>query len=240
MLRYSNLTIIGTSHIARQSVHEVKEELAKGPDIVAIELDKARLEGLMSRGKTRLSILDISKVGVVGFLFAVLGAWAQRKLGSFVGVAPGTEMLTAVKLAKRNNAQIALIDQNIAITLKRLSDSITWREKLRFVLEIFKAIFFSRRELKRLGIEQLDLTKVPPKELVKKLTAEMKKGYPNVYRVLVKERNDFMSARLAALIDANPDKKIVAVVGAGHEEEMLDLIKKKTGKQTVTYHFAVS
>ena len=53
----------------------------------------------------------------------------------------------------------------------------------------------------------------------------MRKGYPNLYRVLVEERNEVMARNLAALMKNHPDKKILAIVGAGHEEDVLEGVK---------------
>ena len=55
-------------------------------------------------------------------------------------------MLTAVKLAKKHKIQLALIDQDIEITLKRLSQEITWREKFNFLADIIKAVIFRKKE----------------------------------------------------------------------------------------------
>ena len=242
-LKYRNLTLIGTSHIARQSINEVREAIEnkeKKPDIVAIELDENRLKALEERGKTKLRLKDIFRIGLTGFAFALIGSWAQKKLGKVVGVMPGTEMLTAVRLAKKNKIDFALIDQNIVVTLAKLSKRITWKEKLRFPYDVLKAIFFRNREMKRLGIENLDLSKVPEKKVIRILTDELKKNYPNVYNVLVKERNMFMAVKLYGLISKFPEKSIVAVVGAGHEEELIELVKLKEKEENITYEFSVA
>ena len=53
------------------------------------------------------------------------------------------------------------------------------------------------------------------------------------------EYNKFASD-LYNLLEKNPDKKILAIVGAGHEKEILDLIKKEgEGKITYTVSFGV-
>ena len=141
-MEYKNLTIIGTSHIAKQSIQEVKNVIEKTkPDIIALELDKKRFFSLTSKTKRKLKLRDITKLGVKGFLFNLIGAWAEKKLGNIVRVEPGSEMLTAIKLAKKNKIKIALIDQDIEITLKKLSKRLTWKEKGRFVIDIFKSIF---------------------------------------------------------------------------------------------------
>jgi len=240
MLKYKNLSVIGTSHIAKQSILEVKEAIEKKPDIVAVELDQNRLKAVMQKKKPKLRLRDILKIGIVGFIFALMGSWAQKKLGSIVGVKPGAEMLTAVRLARKNKIDVALIDQDITITLARLSRAVTWKEKLRFPYDIIKAIFFRKREMKRLGVESLDLSKVPEKKIIKILTKELKEKYPNVYNVLVKERNMFMAMRLLKIIDKYPSKKIVAVVGAGHEEELMKIIAMKDKETRVTYQITIN
>ncbi|MDD5086224.1 MAG: TraB/GumN family protein [Candidatus Nanoarchaeia archaeon] len=239
-MKYKNLEIIGTSHIARQSVNSVKKAITQGkPEIVAIELDRNRLQGLMSSQKRKVSIADITKIGFKGFLFSWIGSLIQKKLGDYVGVAPGSEMKTAVRLAKKHNAKLALIDQDIEITLKRFSSSITWKERWNFVVDIFKGVILRKNEMKSLGIEKFDLSKVPEKQLIKKMLEKMRERYPNVCRTLIDERNIIMAKRLAMLIEQNPEKNIVAVVGAGHEEEMIRLIKKYTSSN-VDYSFTFS
>ncbi|MFC1769343.1 TraB/GumN family protein, partial [Nanoarchaeota archaeon] len=51
-MKYDNITIIGTSHIAKQSMKEVKDHIEnKKPDIIALELDKKRVIALLSEKK---------------------------------------------------------------------------------------------------------------------------------------------------------------------------------------------
>lgn len=239
-LEYGNLKVIGTSHISRQSIKEVKEALDSKPDIVAIELDINRLNALKSASKASIRLKDIFRIGLTGIIFALLGSWAQKKLGNIVGVAPGTEMITAVNLARKNNIETALIDQDLRITLARLSKAVTWREKLRFPYDIIKTILFRKSEMRRLGIDELDLSKVPEKRVIQLLINELRKNYPNVYRVLVLERNAFMAGRLSHIMRINPQKRIVAVVGAGHEEEIISLVKRLEKEGNITYEFKIS
>lgn len=234
-MEYKNLTIIGTSHIAKESVEEVKNTILKEkPDIIALELDKKRFYSLLHKKKKRekINLYNIFKIGVKGFFFALLGAWAEKKLGTIVGVSPGSEMLQAIKLAKKNRIKIALIDQDIEITLKKFSKAITWKEKLNFIVDIFKAVILKERKI------EFDLTKVPDEKIIKKLIKEVKDRYPNVYRILVKQRNYIMAHNLFNLMQKKADKKILAIIGAGHEKEILDLIKKE-GEGKITYTFRV-
>ena len=119
-MKYKNLTIIGTSHIARQSLEEVEKAIKElKPDIVAVELDKKRYYALTSTKKSKFGFYDLRRVGLKGAIFSLIGAWAEKKLGEYVGVAPGSEMLKAIDLANKNNIQIKLIDQDIEVTLKK-------------------------------------------------------------------------------------------------------------------------
>ena len=95
----------------------------------------------------------------------------------------------------------------------------TWKEKFTFFWEILTGIFNRKKVL------EFDIRKVPAKTLVKKLVSKVKKNYPNVYKVLITERNEIMSSNLLNISKENPDKKILAVLGAGHIDGMLRILK---------------
>ncbi len=221
-MRCKNLVIIGTSHIASQSLKEVKKIIEKQePEIVALELDRKRLAALLSKRRAKLRWRDIKRIGIKGYLFSLIGAYVEKKLGSKVGVSPGSEMLSAFKLARKVKAKVALIDQDIEITLRRFSDALTWKEKWNFIVDLFKALILRKSEI------TFDLSKVPSSKVISKLMKKVKKRYPNIYRVLVVERNKVMARNLADLHFKFPDSKIVAVVGAGHETAILKLFKQE-------------
>ncbi len=219
-MKYKNLILVGTSHIAKQSVDQVKNIiLDKDPDIIALELDRKRFYALRYKKQRKASLRSIKNIGVKGFLFQLIGAWVEAKLGKYVGVKPGSEMITAIQLAKEHKKKIALIDQDIEITLKRFSQEFSFKEKANLVIDILTAPF-KRKKI------PFDLTKVPSQAVIKKLVADVKKRYPNVYKVLIKERNDVMARNLYMLMRDYPKKLILGIIGAGHEEEIMDLIKK--------------
>ncbi len=229
-MHYKKLTIIGTSHIAKESLEEIEQAFHDHkPEIVAVELDRKRLHSLMADQKNKVTIKDMGRVGVKGYLFALIGGWLQRKLGMTVGVMPGSEMKLAVEMARKTGAKIALIDQDIELTLRKFSQRLTWREKFRFLADMFKSLLFKKKMMKEIGLdeEKLDLSKVPGKDLVRKLIKQLETRYPNVYDVLVRQRNHIMANNLTRLMHQYPDETVLAVVGAGHEEEMLQLIKKR-------------
>ena len=220
-MNYKNLVFLGTSHIAKQSMSEVKKHIeTEKPDIIAMELDKKRLPALMQRQR-RVELGIIRKIGIKGFIFSLLGAWAEKKLGKIAGVAPGSEMRLAVNIARKKGIDIAMIDQDIEITLSRLSKTLTWKEKWNFMADIFKSAFAGKKEI------DFDLRTVPSNKVIKKLVEKLKERYPNVCKVLIDERNIAIAENLKELMNSNSGKKILVILGAGHVEKVIELIKKE-------------
>ncbi len=222
MIHYKNIIIIGTSHISPDSVKEVNSIISKElPDLIALELDPLRFKTLVSNIKHKLNLLDIFKLGLKGFLINLVGAWVEKKLGKLVNTKPGDEMKEAIILAKIHKIKIALIDQDIRITLKKLSKRITWKEKFNLLKEIIKSLF-KREKL------SFDISKVPSERVIGDLTKKLKKSYPSIYLTLIEERNYILAKNLYNLMFNN--KKIIAIIGAGHEKSVLDIIKKEEVK----------
>jgi pheromone shutdown-related protein TraB len=220
MHHYKNLTIIGTSHIAEKSVLEIERVFyALNPDIVAVELDRNRLEALLHKERPSYSPRLIGRIGVTGYVFAVLGSILQRKLGDLVGVSPGSDMLKACLLARDNQKKLALIDQDVQVTLKRLSGIFTFREKMRMLFDVFRSPFSKKL--------RINIKDVPEKELIAQLLKILKERYPGLYRAIIDERNQFMASKIAGILKNHADSSMLVVVGAGHEEELSALIKKR-------------
>ena len=211
-----NITIIGTSHIAIESIKEVKQFITDNkPDIIAIELDHKRFKGLIGK-RQKMRFSDIKDIGIKGFVLNLIGSYIEKKLGKIVGVSPGSEMKIAIQLAKKYKLKVALIDQDIRVTLKKISDRLTYKEKLRFISDLFKGIFIRQKI-------EFDLKKVPEKKIIDKLTKELQKRYPTLYEVLISERNLILASNLHRLLKT--EKTIVGIVGAGHEQEIINIIK---------------
>ncbi len=228
MFEYKNIRLIGSSHISEQSIKEVKNSFQNYcPDILAVELDQGRLHALMHKERSsKLAILR--SVGITGFIFAVIGEAVQKLLGRIVRIDPGEEMLQAIKLAQKNKMQIFLIDQNIEITLKKFSKRLTWKEKFNFFIDLITGVIPRKEKF------EFDLKKVPSEKLIIKLIGKIKEKYPNMYDVLIHERNVIMANKLLHLSDRFPEKKILGVVGAGHLPGIKEIIRNVP---TITYSF---
>mgnify|MGYP003965372729 FL=1 len=157
-----NIKIIGTSHVARESVNEIRKDiLLEKPDIVCVELDKNRFVSLFQKQR-KLRIGDL-KVGGFGALFMIVGRWLQKKLGDQVGIMPGADMKTAVLAAREVKAKIYLIDIPIQKTLFKLSKEVPLWEKLKLVFYIiFSPLSLKNRKLTK----HFDLNKVPAQKVI--------------------------------------------------------------------------
>jgi len=218
-----NITILGSSHIAAQSIKEVESIINSiQPDIIALELDAGRLGGLISEPKNGRG-LSISQIGFKGYIFSKIGSFVEHRLGKVVGVKPGAEMKRAYELAQKNKARIALIDVPIITTMRKLSNSITWKEKFNFFIDIVKGLvsFIAGKKPEI----QFDLRTVPSELLISSLVSRVRERYPNVYRVLIHERNIYMARKINLLNQKFPDAKIFAIMGAGHVSEVYEILQ---------------
>lgn len=205
--------LVGTSHVSKESIIKIKQAFSDlKPDIIAVELDKQRFNAMMSKQKSSLGINAIRQIGLTGYLFALIGRAIQKKIGDVVGMNPGSEMLLGAKLAKNNNLMLALIDQDVALTLKNLSKKVKFSEKMKIFGDILLAPFAKQQRIK------IDLAKIPSSEFITTIMKQMKDRYPGFYRVLLDDRNRHMAKKIFLLLKNNPEKKVLAIMGAGHIE----------------------
>ena len=215
-----NITLIGTSHIAKESVKKVTQTIIEEkPEIVALELDPGRAYALQHNIKRPKNITLLRSLGVSGFLFYLFGEVVQKKLGKIVNLQPGSEMLVAMKTSAKVGSKIALIVRDIQITLRRFSKHFRKRELLRIILDLITSVF-KKNDLK------IDLSKVPSDELIEYAMEQAKDNYPSLYKILVEERDIYMAKQLNKISLLYPDKQIVAVVGAGHIKGILNYLTK--------------
>jgi len=205
------LLLIGTAHISQESVDLVKEVISREkPDCVCIELDDKRYRALQE--KEQWQSLDLKEVvrkkHLSTLLVSLLMASYQKKLGSKLGVTPGAELLTAAQTAQDLEIPISLCDRDIRITLRRAWKSTGFLKKS-YLLASLLATLFDKTELKAQDLEELK-----KKDVLSELLEEMGEALPSVKKVLIDERDIYLSEK----IKASHGERIVAVVGAGHIE----------------------
>ncbi len=219
-----SLVIVPTAHISEESVKTVRETIyEKKPELVAIELDTNRYNTLINEklGIKREEKLDLKKalktnnltITVVSSVLAHM----QQKMGNEVGVKPGSEMIEAAKIASEVNANVALIDRDIQVTLKRTIKGMSWREKLSFIWAIIKSFFMGDDEEEQLKEEVEELKQ---EDTIEEAMNLFKEASPGGYNAMVHERDAYMAYNLKSLENNN----VVAVVGAGHKNGILEYL----------------
>lgn len=203
------IILIGTAHVSKESVEEVKAEIESSqPDCVAVELDQKRYDALENPDSWRN--LDIVKVlkrreGFLMLANLVLGSF-QRRMGKNIGVKPGDEMLAAINVAKENDIEVSLVDRPIQVTLRRAwaKNSVWGKCKL---LASLLASAFDKEEISEEQIETLK-----KENEMDTMMSELSEYLPKVKEVLIDERDRY----LASHIWESKGNKVVAVLGAGH------------------------
>ncbi len=224
MDKFRNIELVGTSHIAKDSVKLVKEKIiVEKPDIVCIELDPGRAYALKNKKNRPKNFELLASVGLVGFLFFLVGEYLQKKLGNIVKLEPGSDMITALNAAEKINCKIFLIDRDINYTIKRLSKNWKKREILKILFDILKSPFDKKEKVK------FDLSKVPGDKLIEKVLEDTKERYPGLYKILVDERDRYMARNLSHIRRKHQDENILAVVGAGHRKGILKYLTMMEG-----------
>ncbi len=211
--------IIGTSHIACESIEKVKETVKeKKPECIAVELDSNRYYALLykERGEVKLPFLQKT--------ILLLMQKLQENLSKETNVFPGEEMMAAVEFATMNGVRAAFIDQDINYTVSRLMQRLGFFGKLKLLFYLIPA--FLGIPIKGVSmIADFDLNKVPDDELIGRALLELKREFPAIYEVLIEERNRYMARNIKKL--AKNFKTIVVVVGAGHVSGIKKLLEER-------------
>ena len=213
-LNNSEITLIGTAHVSQLSVEMVEEKIATGDyDCVAVELCAPRLENITNQAWWKnLDIYQIFKKKKAGLLLINLALTAyQKRLAERIGVEAGKEMVRAVELSRENHLRLEVIDRNISTSLHRLVTEVSFWQKMKIVGGLVVGVFVGE-EISEEQIEDLKRG-----DMLHAVVSEFGEELPEIKRVLIDERDEYMVGRLNQ-ISASHDapKKILALVGAGH------------------------
>ena len=214
-----NLRLLGTAHVAKTSVEAVKFHIEDfKPDVVAVELCQSRFDSLVSdRRLDKEGLLKVIKEGKAPLvLIQSMLATEQRKLGLDEGEQPGAELLAAVEVANEKELEVELIDRDIQVTLRRAWKKMKLREKFRILYSLLGDDDEENPELEELLSNQ---------DLLSSMMEELREFSPGAGLVLIDERDSYLAERILS-IDSN--KKVLAVVGAGHLQGLENnLLEKK-------------
>jgi len=217
------IILIGTAHISKESVEEVRAAIEKyKPKVVAVELCKRRFDAITKKDQWESTpVTQLLKSNNAYLMLAqTFLSSIQRKLGKEYGVEPGSEMIAAIEEAEKHYCRVALVDRDISITLKRAWRKMGIREKFRLSWEFLKAMLgFEEDEL-----EELDLKKLMDQDVISALMEEFGEIAPSATSVLIHERDEYIAKKI---FEESKKGTVVAVVGAGHLKGIEKHLKKK-------------
>lgn len=206
------LLIVGVGHVFR--IGDAIQSLIaqEAPQVVALELDAQRYQGLLARQQGAApAAQDLKRAPRV---YRALAKF-QESVAESYGVEVGSEMLAAVQAAGRVGARVALVDRPAEEAVRRLWREMTWREKGRLLWSSLVARFAPGRAA---NVEsEIQRYQTDPAKYLEELGRE----FPAVKRVLLDERNQFMAAHLRSLAR---ESKTLALVGDGHVDGLLQLL----------------
>ena len=210
----AEVTLIGTAHVSQLSVEMVEEHINSGDyDCIAVELCPPRLENLTNQTWWKnLDIYQVFRKKKAGLLLINLALSAyQKRLADRIGVQAGREMIRAVELADEKKIKLEVIDRDISTTLHRLVTEVSFWQKLEIVGGLVAGVFVGE------DISEEQIEDLKRGDLLHSVVGEFGEELPEIKRVLIDERDQYMVGRLAQIATA-PDapKKILALVGAGH------------------------
>ena len=205
------LILVGTAHVSRSSVELVRRVIEQErPDCVCVELDAHRFESLAQEKKWES--LDLKQIirqqQLPTLLLNLLLAAYQKRLGGELGVQPGRELLEATRVADEHQIPIELCDRDVRVTLRRAAHSTSFFRKFLLMSELLVAMFDSSE------ISEEQLEKLKDQDVLTELMDDLGRHLPALKRVLIDERDAYLSERLRRA----PGDRVVAVVGAGHLE----------------------
>ncbi len=208
------IILIGTGHVFNlsQALLNIFDE--RQPDILCIELDKQRYEGLILKQTNPEKYHETSKNQPV--VYKLLARF-QDGMAKEYGVQAGQEMITTIEYARRHNLPLAFIDMNAQMMFSKMIKKMSISEKIKMMFSGIGGFFISKKRVEK-ELENIQ------KNFDEYLN-EIGKKFPTIKRVLIDERNEFMAQQL--VIANEKYKKVIAVVGDGHIPGLVDLLKKK-------------
>ena len=220
LLDGKKILLIGTAHISQSSVDEVNTVINQvQPDTVCIELCSSRYQAMLAKDQWKnMDIFKVIREGKSFLLFANLIMTAfQKRLGSRLGVKPGSEMFEAANVAEKLNSELVLADRDVKITLQRTWRGMPFWGKMKVLGQLLASLFI-REEISKEEIEKLKESDALSEAM--QMLAEQS---PEMKRILIDERDQYMAEK----IRQSMGKLIVAVVGAGHVKGLTAELENK-------------
>ena len=196
-----NIKIIGTDHlVGKEEIMHIIKNI--NPDVIGIEACKTRFKlwtNQMQQIDNRKNDNILNKISE-----------KIKEKADEEGLDYGADMKTAMFYAINNNIPLLLLDKDI-MEIQKEMQSIPLEETIFLQKELIK--------YEKEGINK----KVDENEVIK----TMKDKIPISYKILVEDRNKFISKKIKEGIKKYLNKKILIFLGRGHIDEVMKNIENE-------------
>ena len=203
------IVLIGVGHVfdIGEKIKEII--LQEKPNAVAVELDYKRLDALLNpKRKKGLGIYQIL-------------ALTQSIMAKKFGVVAGGEMLAAVKQAQDMMIPVICMDMDAFYVVNKLWRSLSFKKKITIFISLFLSLFMKKKMIEK------EINKISNDNFIE----EFEKSMPELKKILIDERNQYMCEKLLRNLDIYD--KIVAVVGEGHIKGMKKILEEHTNIKVI-------
>jgi pheromone shutdown-related protein TraB len=213
-----NITLLGTAHVSKASADKVQELIATGKyDAVAVELCPSRHKVIVNPdAMAKMDLFQVIKSGQASMVAAslALGAFQQR-MAEQLGIEPGAEMRVAIKDAQAAKLPVLLIDREIGTTMKRIYHNVSWWKRFNLFAGLIASVISKEK------FSAAEIEKLKEGDVLESSFSQFAEDERDLFRPLISERDEYMSARLIKACAENNYRNILAVVGAGHLNGMV-------------------
>jgi pheromone shutdown protein TraB len=235
------IDVIGVSHSSEESSNLVEEKLKETDyDRCMIELDEERLGAIQSektmvgmwfdsikktiKERKPLRTIILLIISPLILLLSIIKLIYKSITGD---VAPGLEK--AYDISEDENIETHLVDRTQEKTMKRMVDECGIRGTIKFIIwNYYSNIKNSIRKKEISDIEGVDSDKD-----IQGLESIIEDKFPDLYRVLVEERNHIMAIR--TIINSEDEENIAIVVGAAHANGILELLDNHSSVEETNF-----
>lgn len=189
------ITLIGAGHVFDIRNNIERLILDRMPNVVCVELDKFRYQALINKQKSENAPI----------VYQMLSRF-QKKMANKYGVDVGEEMVGAIDTAKKIGAKIAFIDVDASFIFNRFWSTMSFSEKIKFIIGAFGGIFVRKKHVER-ELEKFGKNSDQYMEM-------FSKEFPTIKEELIDKRDAHMAKAIREINKNYND--IVAVIGDGH------------------------
>ena len=221
----SQVDLIGTAHISPISAETVKKLLEqKVYDTVALELCDRRYAVL--KGVDTFADMDLWQVIRQGKMFSVMAMLLlnmyQRRMAKQFNTEPGKEFKVAIEYAEDNEISVELVDRDLGISLNRFYHQIKWWHRPLLFSTFISSLFVNDE------MNEDDLENMKKQGSFAGAVGNLWPGAKHLVKVLIDERDEYMSANIRQFIARTAPKKVLVVIGAGHLPGMTKILQKNS------------